>query len=196
MLACVDVDYRTSGAVAACLLFREWSDASGTDSMIAVLPSVEHYIPGRFYWRELPCILRVLDLAPKSLDALIIDGYVWLGDELTPGLGAHVFQALKGRTPVVGVAKRYFRGARPAEVLRGRSRRPLYVTAAGLAAQAAADLVGRMHGDSRIPTLLKLVDQLARSHPGALPRPSDPVPAGRLSMVQRAGSKQDWRRNQ
>jgi len=48
-------------------------------------------------------------------------------------------------------------------VLRGDSRRPLYVTAAGLDPAAAALHVRSMHGPFRIPTLLKRVDQLCRT---------------------------------
>jgi deoxyribonuclease V len=47
-------------------------------------------------------------------------------------------------------------------VERGGSAKPLYVTAAGIAAETAAAHVAAMHGAHRIPTLLKLVDRLVR----------------------------------
>jgi len=47
-------------------------------------------------------------------------------------------------------------------VLRGGARRPLHVTAVGLEAQAAADLVPGMAGKHRIPALLRTTDRLAR----------------------------------
>jgi hypothetical protein len=31
MIACVDVDYRTSDAIAGCVLFHSWTDASSAD---------------------------------------------------------------------------------------------------------------------------------------------------------------------
>jgi len=49
-------------------------------------------------------------------------------------------------------------------VLRGDSSRPLFVTAAGMNADGAAELVRGMHGLHRLPTLLKRADQLARGH--------------------------------
>jgi deoxyribonuclease V len=72
----------------------------------------------------------------------------------------------------VGVAKTRFQSAAAVEVLRGRSKRPLFVTAAGLPATDAAAQVAAMHGPTRIPTLVARADQLARglarsaSHPG------------------------------
>ena len=98
------------------------------------------------------------------VETIIVDGYVWLGPENRPGLGAHLYEALGKQVPVIGVAKSMFRGATNAEaVLRGRSRRPLYVTAAGMDPVIAAKNIQGMHGPHRIPTLLKRVDQLCRS---------------------------------
>jgi len=70
--------------------------------------------------------------------------------------------ALARNIEVVGVAKSAFAGAAAAEVLRGTSARPLYVTAVGTERAAAAAGVQSMHGDHRIPTLLGRVDALAR----------------------------------
>ena len=65
---------------------------------------------------------------------------------------------------VIGVAKRPFRGADHAvPVLRGRSVRPLFVTASGVPAGEAAALVARMAGRNRVPDALRLVDALARA---------------------------------
>ena len=49
------------------------------------------------------------------------------------------------------------------EVLRGESKKPLYITAKGIDLHKAAEFIQKMHGDFRIPTLLKLVDSLGRS---------------------------------
>ena len=93
---------------------------------------------------------------------IVIDGYVWLGHE-RPGLGAHVHAALDGRSAIVGVAKHRFKSATTAiPVLRGTSRQPLFITAAGIAPATAAAAVTSMHGPHRIPTLLKRVDRLSR----------------------------------
>jgi len=80
--------------------------------------------------------------------------------------GAQPYEALDKQTTVIGVAKTQFAGAEPVElVLRGRSRTPLYVTAAGVDVADAASHIRAMHGPHRIPTLLKRVDQLCRGHP-------------------------------
>jgi deoxyribonuclease V len=124
---------------------------------------VAPYEPGRFYLRELPCLLAVLARAPAPLAAAVVDGYVWLADETRPGLGAHLFESLGGTVPVVGVAKTRFAGAeRALPVTRGDSLRPLWVTAAGIDPTEAAEHVRRMHGPFRIPTALRRVDRLCR----------------------------------
>jgi deoxyribonuclease V len=164
MIACVDVDYRGEGAVAACVLFRDWGDAAAAAEHVARLPHVEDYVPGQFYRRELPCLLTVLDALPTRPKAVIIDGYVWLDGAGRPGLGAHLHEALGRTLPVIGVAKTRFAGCSVARtVRRGESAKPLFVTAVGLEVDEAARCVERMHGPFRIPTLLKRVDELCRT---------------------------------
>lgn len=163
MLACVDVDYRAQGAVAACLLFSEWNEECPRVELTASIAEVEPYRPGAFYRRELPCVLRVLEQLAELPRLLIIDGYVWLAPD-RPGLGARLYQALGEQVPILGVAKTNFAGAEPVqEVLRGQSRQPLLVSAIGLDLAEAAEHVRSMHGEHRIPTLLKRVDRLCRS---------------------------------
>ncbi len=47
------------------------------------------------------------------------------------------------------------------QITRGQSSRPLYVTAAGIEIEAAAERVKAMHGSYRIPTMLRRVHLLA-----------------------------------
>jgi deoxyribonuclease V len=163
MLVSVDVDYRPDATVAACVLFRDWEDAAEAGHFVDRGPPAEAYVPGEFYRRELPSLLRVLAQVSEPLVAVLIDGYVWLGGEERPGLGAHLYEALGRRVPVIGVAKTAFHSSHAAvPVLRGASQRPLLVTAVGVDVQAAAACVQRMHGPSRLPTLLKRVDRLCR----------------------------------
>ncbi|AKJ06704.1 endonuclease V [Archangium gephyra] len=162
MLACMDVDYRTEVTVAACVLFRDWADAAEASHLVERGPPAEPYEPGQFFRRELPHLLKVLAGVPEPLETVVIDGYVWLGEE-RPGLGAHLYEALGRRVPVIGVAKTAFHSSQFAvPVLRGQSQRPLFVTAVGVEAGAAAECVRRMHGASRLPTLLNRVDRLCR----------------------------------
>lgn len=161
MIAAVDVDYREDRAVAACLTFEAWSEGQAKAAWTTALPAAADYTPGEFYTRELPCLLAVLEPCAGSLTAVVVDGFVWLG-EGRPGLGARLFAALGGACPVVGVAKNPFQGAPAAAVLRGGSKRPLFVTAIGMSTDAAAEKVLAMHGAHRVPTLLKQVDRLCR----------------------------------
>ncbi len=95
---------------------------------------------------------------------VIIDGYAWLGGQRR-GLGAHLYEALDKRAAIIGVAKTRFVGADPvALVTRGGSRTPLFVTAAGMDVAEAASQIRAMHGNHRIPTMLKRADQLSRGH--------------------------------
>jgi deoxyribonuclease V len=133
------------------------------DEFQKLIEKVEPYEPGSFYLRELPCLLAALGHLKAPLDTAVIDGYVWLGPENSPGLGAHLYQALGSKTPVIGVAKSPFKGAPNAQrVFRGKSARPLYVTSAGMEPVEAVRKIANMHGPHRIPTLLRRVDRLCR----------------------------------
>ena len=163
VIVCLDVAYGAAGASASGVLFHAWTDGESAGEIVMQLGPVAEYKPGRFYRRELPCLLAVLDIVQEPLETVVVDGYVWLGDGNVPGLGACLFESLKGGTPVVGVAKSTFAGACHAiPVFRGGSRRPLLVTAAGMDPVAAARNVAAMHGRHRIPTLLKRADLLSR----------------------------------
>jgi deoxyribonuclease V len=162
LIVCVDVDYRGSTAVAGGLWFRGWSAGAAELEEVALCHDIAEYQPGEFYRREMPCLLKVLAQGPQP-SVVVVDGYVSLGDG-RPGLGAHLFEALGEKTPVVGVAKTRFHSATEAvPVCRGTSRAPLYVTAAGIEASVAADWIAGMHGPYRVPTVLKRVDQLVRT---------------------------------
>lgn len=165
MIACLDVDYRDDYAVAACVLFSAWTDKTPSREIAVTLNEVAAYEPGEFYRRELPCLQAVLEKVTEPLTHIVVDGYVWLDDENHPGLGAHLFRVLESTIPVIGVAKtRYQKATLASELLRGQSQNPLYVTAAGMTVDSAARNIQSMHGEFRIPTMLKNVDRLCRTH--------------------------------
>lgn len=157
----VDVYYpQEGGATAALVVATNPTFAPITEERTRSQSATAPYTPGAFFERELPPLRLVLD--GTALDLLIIDGYVTLDPAGRPGLGRHVADALG--IPVIGVAKTAFQPATHAiEVYRGGSRRPLYVTAGGLAVAEAADLVRAMAGAHRLPDALKRVDTLSRS---------------------------------
>ncbi len=163
VLACVDAAYSVTQAHAACVLFRDWQDETAAEVLTASVKTSAQYEPGAFYKRELPVLLAVLKKLPQPAKAIIIDGYVWLDGNGRPGLGAFLYEALERKIPVIGVAKTSFRGdCWSAAVMRGVSQKPLHVTAAGLSQDEAARVIHAMHGQYRIPTLLRLADREAR----------------------------------
>jgi deoxyribonuclease V len=161
MIAAFDVNYfGNECASAAAVLFQEYKDAGPAAEYAGIIHGVSPYVSGQFYKRELPCILRLLEQFDETPHEMVIDGYVMLGDQ--PGLGQHLFESFAGQIPIVGVAKSKFRNSSAIEILRGGSNRPLYVTSAGVDPRAASARIRAMHGAHRVPTLLRVVDGLAR----------------------------------
>lgn len=161
----LDVYYHPDdSATVAGILFEDWESDRVTRSLLKSIPQVAEYEPGQFYKRELPCLLALIDEVEQKLETVVIDGFVTLGADQRPGLGAHLFQQLGSETPVIGVAKsRFNETPTETEILRGSSQNPLFVTAMGIPLTEAQQKIQSMHGEFRIPTLLKQVDQLCRS---------------------------------
>jgi len=161
MIACVDVHYQRTRALAAGIAFRDWLADIIVAEQVVSLADIQPYQSGRFFIRELPCLLAVLRVLPP-VQTVLIDGYVWL-EKNRPGLGAHLYESLDGRVPVIGVAKTRYLGADDVQkIARGKSKQPLYISAVGLSVPQAAEHVYSMRGPYRIPTLLKRVDLLSR----------------------------------
>lgn len=164
----VDVQYQEQTATAAGLLFPHWDKADIAHTLTKEITAIAPYEPGFFYKRELPCILSLLeDVAIHhpiaQLEAIVVDGFVTLGEDHKPGLGMYLYDRLNHQVPVMGVAKRQFFGTpKVCEVYRGQSQSPLFVTAQGMDLEQAKAHVKSMHGDHRLPTLLKRVDQICR----------------------------------
>lgn len=187
----LDVYYKAAGARAACVLAEAWESGSPHSSRVCDIEAVKSYEPGRFYRRELPCLLSVLRLVPSLPDIVVVDGYVWLSSVGRPGLGARLYEALGRRIPVIGIAKTAFQRAKSCSavvsVFRGTSRCPLFVTAVDMELESAGRCVKRMAGKHRIPEIVRITDRLSRS--GCLQsRDARPGPDGstreRLSTSQ------------
>ena len=163
LILAVDVHYSNSHAVVAGVGFAEWGDDIASSSYTSFIDKVDDYCPGEFYKRELPCILQLLAEHELSPEYILVDGYVDLDSGSRPGLGRHLYDTLQHQVKVIGVAKKPFQGiTRESEIYRGTSNKPLFITCAGVRLAAAKTLVQSMHGEHRIPTLLKLVDRLSR----------------------------------
>jgi len=164
MILAIDVDYRANNtALAAGVLFSDWQSEVPTEEVCITVQNVAEYIPGQFYKRELPCILAVLQASEHIVDTIVVDGFVSLGNDKKPGLGQHLWETLEEKIPVIGVAKSAFKDTPSnTQVWRGTSAKPLYVTSVGIALEMAKVFVQNMHGEYRLPTLLKRVDYLCR----------------------------------
>ena len=164
MILIIDVDYREDeSAVAAGLTFDSWVEDVIIEKHVVKVDNVAPYEPGIFYKRELPCLLELVHSLAKMPEIIVIDGYVTLGNDEKDGLGAHLYNALNSNIPVIGVAKNRFTGTpSKCEVYRGQSKQPLFVTCKGVDINDAKEFVQKMHGEHRLPTLIKAVDRECR----------------------------------
>ncbi|WP_419580190.1 endonuclease V [Stieleria magnilauensis] len=163
VIASLDVGYTDTVARAACVVINNWRASRPAAEHVAKIHEVKDYQPGEFYRRELPCIQAVLGKLNQPPTCIVVDGYVWLDANHRPGLGAHLYETLDREVPVIGVAKNPFKDTDHAtELRRGKSDRPLYITAVGVPIAQAVVNIGAMHGPHRLPTILKRADQLSR----------------------------------
>lgn len=165
MILAFDTYYSNNKAKTICLAFHDWLDEQEATVYTEILDEVADYEPGAFYKRELPCILSLLKQIDLSeVTTIVIDGFVQLDDTGKPGLGAHLYEKLDKKIPVIGVAKTNFATIESLKrpLLRGSSERPLFITAAGIDLDEATTYIRSMHGENRLPTLLKKLDGLTK----------------------------------
>ncbi len=165
MIVAIDVHYRETVAKAVSIEFSDWQQSSPDTIHEVFLEEVEEYIPGQFYKRELPCILKILEKSQLSdIETIIIDGYVYLDDAGKPGLGAILFKSLNQKIPAIGVAKkRFFSNEKLVqEIVRGESQNPLFITSVGIPLNEASDNILSMAGKYRMPDLLRILDRTTK----------------------------------
>ena len=165
MIYAFDTYYQNGQAKTVCAGFQNWGDEHLAVTYEQTVIISSDYESGSFYKRELPCILQLLkNFALHKNDLIIVDGYVLLSDEGKLGLRGYLYNDLGHKIPVIGVAKNLFAGLNKnmRAVTRGKSKKPLYVTALGIDLDMVSEKIKNMHGEFRIPTLLKKVDLLTR----------------------------------
>jgi len=165
MILAFDTYYFDGKAKTVCLEFTEWNQSENFKIHTEIIDNIEDYIPGEFYRRELPCILSLLNQFDlKNIEAIIVDGFVYLDDEKKYGLGGHLYEKLNKEVPVIGVAKTNFASIEKYKkaLVRGESKKPLYVTSIGIELEDAFQKVESMAGEFRMPTLLKEMDRLTK----------------------------------
>lgn len=166
MYIALDVYYYADGAATAVAVCFEGNGADVLQTFVKQVSDTAPYEPGAFYKRELPCLLELLKEVHKNkIDAIIIDGYVFLDEKGSFGLGGYLWEALGKNIPVIGVAKTSYRGNKPyaMKITRGLSKSPLYISAVGTEPAAAAEFIQNMKGSYRMPEILKYVDGLTRA---------------------------------
>lgn len=163
MKLAITVHFDGAQAQVAAVAFDAWDSPEAASTYVSRIAQVEKPARGEPDLRELHCVMQLLREHGLAPELILIDGFVHLDADETPGLGQHLFHALGGRTPVIGVSKT----SRPGlpvqfEVMREEEARPLTVTCAGVDIGAAKVRVRSMHGRKRVPTLMKLVARLAK----------------------------------
>ncbi len=168
MIYCFDTFYGEGYAKTAVVGIEDWYSSEPSFELSDTIHEVNEYESGLFFKRELPCLLSIIERIPLNpiIDIFIIDGYVNLSDEGKPGLGGYLYNELEGKIPVIGVAKNDFISLHNLKkiIYRGESKKPLFVTSIGYDLQKASEKIISMHGNFRIPTILKLADQRCREN--------------------------------
>ena len=164
MILAIDVHYRETYAKAVGVLF-EWKDSKPQQTIIEYINDIEDYIPGEFYKRELPCLLKIIEQVEiNTLEAIIIDGYIYVDNEYGLGLGGHLYQNLNQKLSIIGVAKTSFFTNKETviPIIRGNSKNSLFISSIGYPLQDAAKNILDMQGEYRIPSVLKELDQITK----------------------------------
>ncbi len=165
MILAFDTYYFENKAKTVCLEFEEYSQKENFKVHTEIIENAAEYIPGEFYKRELPCIMSMLNqMDLQKIDAIIVDGFVYLDDDKKYGLGGHLYEKLNKQIPIIGVAKTNFASIEKDKkaLLRGDSSKPLYITSIGIDLDEAFKNIESMAGEFRIPTLLKEMDRLTK----------------------------------
>jgi deoxyribonuclease V len=161
----MDVHLSGDTARAAAVAFDDWAAAEETRSYALAIAHVEKPAKGELDLRALPWLIQVLEANRLQPEAIVLDGFVHLDAQDTPGLGRRLFDALAGRVPVIGVSKSVFKGAETPDqfcIFREDETPPLVVTCAGIDLGAAKARIRMMHGRKRVPTLMKLAARIAK----------------------------------
>ncbi len=157
-----DVYYYEKFAHVAGILFECGKEEKTIKKYTKIVYEVNPYIPGEFYKRELPCILSLLKDINETYDFILLDSYVYI-KENHKGLGAYLYEYLDKTIPIMGLAKNHFKDVENyRELERGKSKKKLYITSAGIDLDFSYNLIKNMEGQYRLPDIIKEVDKLSR----------------------------------
>jgi deoxyribonuclease V len=167
MKLAVGVHDLEGGAIVAAVSFDEWDAAEASRTFTSRVAPVDPPVRSPRGAAELAGVLQLLRDHALEPELIVIDGPVHLDAAEKPAWGRQLFDALGGRSAVIGISTRTMPGL-PAqfEVWRDAEARPLIVTCVGIDLGAAKVRVRTMHGRRRVPTLMKLAARLARGGAG------------------------------
>ena len=161
----MDVHFEGDTARVGAVAFDDWAAAEGTRNHSLAIAHVEKPAKGELDLRALPWLIQVLEANGLQPEVIVLDGFVHLDAQDTPGLGRRLHDALGGRSAVIGVSKSVFKGSDTPDqfcVFREDETPPLVITCAGIDLGAAKARVRMMHGRKRVPTLVKLAARIAK----------------------------------
>ena len=161
----MDVHLQGDTARVAAVAFDDWAAFEGTKNYSLDIGHVEKPAKGELDLRALPWLVQLLDAHRLQPEVIVFDGFVHLDAQETPALGQRLYDALGGRTAVIGASKAGMKDA-PAqfEVYREDETPPLIITCAGIDLGAAKARIRMMHGKKRMPTLMKLAARVAKGN--------------------------------
>ena len=179
MILALDSYYKNDVCNTSLVVFENINSSEPIYTNTIYTKVTSDYIPGEFYKRELPGIIKILEKLKdehtniwNNIKIIITDSFVTLkhGCDEWKGLGGYLKEYLKSIKEdkiIYGVAKSDFCDSHLIShaVFRGESSKPLYVQSASGEHTGVAFMIKNMHGQYRIPTMLKLVDQLSRIFP-------------------------------
>ena len=159
----MDAHIQGDSAIVAAVAFDDWAAFEGTKNYALRIEHVEKPAKGELDLRALPWLVQLLDANGLQPELIVLDGFVHLDAQETPGLGRRLHDTLGGRTAVIGVSRSGFKDTpEQFEVHREEETAPLVITCAGIDLGAAKARVRMMHGRKRVPTLLKLAARIAK----------------------------------
>ncbi|UZJ66351.1 endonuclease V [Sphingobacterium sp. KU25419] len=107
MLFAIDVYYYEDSTKIVGVLF-DWKDQVPQRFIVIQTDKADDYVPGEFYKRELPCLLKIInEVDIREMEAIIVDGHIYI-EEGVYGLGGKLYEALNQQVPIIGVAKNSF----------------------------------------------------------------------------------------
>lgn len=169
MIYAFDTYYYEEKAKTVAIGFTSWNDYEPAEIHSEIIEGIAEYEPGSFYKRELPCIISLLKkINISKTELIIVDGYVQLNDSGKLGLGGHLYEKLDKKIPIIGVAKSgYHQNKRNNRaLLRGKSKKPLYISSLGIGLNTAFEHIKSMQGNYRMPTLLQILDSKTKEKNG------------------------------